>query len=186
MATGVAKYGGFYVGRYETSLSGATESLAGTEGTAQSKQGVIPTAADNNTTLMWYGLYSIQNRTYTGKDNSVESSMIWGSQYDAMINWVKNGKNETDKSKLLNMSLGNNLSGNVTTTGNGIYSDDNINNIRDLGGNLREWTLEAYGASSRVYRGGFYSISLSPSYGNINNSDELHSFNGSRMTLFIK
>ena len=91
MATSVAKYNGFYVGRYETSLSNATATDA-KDGNAQSKQGVIPTSAANSETLMWYGLYKIQNKTYTGKNNSVESSMIWGSQYDVMLNWAKTGQ----------------------------------------------------------------------------------------------
>ena len=149
MAAKVAKYGGFYVGRYETSLSDATESSAGANEKAQSKQGVIPTSAYNSATYRWYGLYSKQ-KEYTGKNGSVESSMIWGSQYDAMLNWAKNG---ADKDKLTNTSLGNH-SGSVKTTGNSNYSNDSINNIRDLGGNLIEWTLEAYDTKYRVGRGG--------------------------------
>ena len=56
MAAKVAKYGGFYVGRYETSLSDATESSAGVNEKAQSKQGVIPTSVYNSATYRWYGL----------------------------------------------------------------------------------------------------------------------------------
>ena len=153
MATSVAKYGGFYVGRYETSLSNAT-STESKDGNIQSKPGVMPTSAENSATSSWYGLYSKQDKTYTGTNNSVESSMIWGSQYDRILNWVKEGKNEEEKSKITNSKLGNNSSGSVTTTGNSKYSDDSINNIRDLGGNLFEWTLEADNASSRVWRGG--------------------------------
>ena len=149
MAAKVAKYGGFYVGRYETSLSDATESSAGVNEKAQSKQGVIPTSVYNSATYRWYGLYSKQ-KEYTGKNGSVESSMIWGSQYDAMLNWAKNG---ADKDKLTNTTLGNH-SGSVKTTGNSNYSNDSINNIRDLGGNLIEWTLEAYDTKYRVGRGG--------------------------------
>ena len=114
MATSVAKYGGFYVGRYETSLSNVTASSAGTGGTAQSKQGVIPTSAYNYATLSWYGLYSKQ-KEYTGKNGSVESSMIWGSQYDRILNWVKEGKNDEEKTKIISQKLGNH-GGSITTT----------------------------------------------------------------------
>ena len=100
----VIKYGGFYIGRYETSLSTATSESPGTSGTAQSKQGVIPTTASNSATPTWYGLYSKQNRIYAEINDSVESSMIWGSQYDAMLNWVKNGTNDEEKAKLTNTS----------------------------------------------------------------------------------
>ena len=181
MAAKVAKYGGFYVGRYETSLSDATESSAGVNEKAQSKQGVIPTSVYNSATYRWYGLYSKQ-KEYTGKNGSVESSMIWGSQYDAMLNWAKNG---ADKDKITNTSLGNH-SGSVTTTGNSNYPNDSINNIRDLGGNLIEWTLEAYDTSYRVYRGGAYNGTYSPSYRNYNYPHLTGSRIGSRVTLYIK
>ena len=183
MATSIAKYGGFYVGRYEISLSDATVSSTGTSGTAQSKQGVIPISAGNSVTSSWYGLYSKQ-KEYTGKNGSVESSMIWGSQYDTMLNWVKNG---ADKDKITNRFLGNNSSEIVTTTGNSMYSDDSINNIRDLGGNLLEWTLEADGANRRVLRGGmYYCTSLLPSSRSSYYPGSSDSNYGSRLTLYIK
>ena len=181
MAVSVAKYGGFYVGRYETSLSNATSSQAN-DGDVQSKSGVIPTSAENSTTSSWYGLYSKQ-KEYIGKNGSVESSMIWGSQYDAMINWAKNG---ADKDKITNTALGNNSGGIVTTTGNSDYPNDSINNIRDLGGNLFEWTLEAYHISNRVKRGGHYDSTHSPSYRNNNSPNLTYSYIGSRLTLYIK
>ena len=180
MAMNVAKYGGFYVGRYETSLSNATSTEA-KDGTVQSKQGVIPTSANNSETSSWYGLYSKQ-KGYTGKNGSVESSMIWGSQYDAILNWAKAG---VDKDKITNTSLGNH-SGSVTTTGNSNYPNDSINNIRDLGGNLIEWTLEAYDTYNRVFRGGSYYNTHSPSYRNYNYPYSTSSYCGSRVTLYIK
>ena len=182
MAVSVAKYGGFYVGRYETSLSDATASYAGTKENVQSKPGVMPTSAGNSATSSWYGLYSKQ-KEYTGKNGSVESGMIWGSQYDAMLNWAKNGG---DKDKITSTSFGNNSDGNVSTTGNSKYSKDSINNIRDLGGNLFEWTLEAYDTFSRVTRGGHCSFSFSPSFRIINSPDSTSSGDGSRLTLYIK
>ena len=187
MATSVARYGGFYVGRYETSLSNATESSAGTSGMAQSKQGVIPTSsAGNSATSSWYGLYSKQDKTYTGTNNSVESSMIWGSQYDRILNWVKEGKNEEEKSKITTTKLGNNLSWSLATTGNSKYSNDSINNIRDLGGNLSEWTQEGYHSFNRVSRGGSHRSAESPSYRIDNPAQETYSDYGSRLTLYIK
>ena len=182
MVISVKKNGGFYIGRYETSLSTATESDAGTSGTACSKAGVIPTAANNQVTYKWYGLYSI-SKTYTVADNSVQSSMIWGSQYDTMINWAKKG---TDKDKIVTKGIGNNSSEKATTTGNSSYSNDSINNIRDLGGNLLEWTLEANTTYHRVYHGGSYDNSSSPSYRNSNVPNGNGSNVGSRLTLYIR
>jgi len=182
MAESVAKYGGFYVGRYETSLSTATSTYAGTSGTAQSKAGVIPTAANNSATNMWYGLYS-KAKTYSA--SGVQSSMIWGSQYDAMLNWVKNGNGE-DKNKITTADIRGNYSGNVVTTGNASYANDSINKIRDLGGNLYEWTLEALNITNRVSRGGNYNVSNSPSRRNSSNPYSSHAHYGLRFSLYIQ
>ena len=183
MATSVAQYGGFYVGRYETSLSDANESFAGTTGTVQSKQGVIPTASENNATKLWYGLYSKQNKTYTGNNNSVESSMIWGSQYERILNWAKE---QNKQEKITSTSLGNNAGGIVKTTGNLEYSNDDINNIKDLGGNLREWTLEAHNMDYRVCYGGSCNFNGSPSSRYDGYPNGIYTGVGSRMTLYIK
>ena len=169
MSAKVAKYGGFYVGRYEASEAN-NRSL-------QSKSGLNPVA------LSWYELYYKCNKTYTGKNDSVESSMIWGSQYDAMLNWAKTGN---DKNKITNTSLGNNSSGSVTTAGNSNYSNDSINNIRDLGGNLYEWTLEANANNCRVLRGGVYTNSYSPSCRNEGLQFNTNDVTGGRFTLYIK
>ena len=109
--------------------------------------------------------------------------MIWGSQYDAILNWAKNG---TDKDKITNTSFGNNSSGSVTTAGNSNYLNDSINNIRDLGGNLREWTLEAYNNGRRVSHGGYYADSTSPSYRVDLSPSDIFANVGSRLTLYIK
>ena len=182
MATSVAKYKGFYVGRYETSLADATAESEGTGEKIQSKSGVIPTSAANSATAMWYGLYKVQNKTYLEKNGSVESSMIWGSQYDRIINWANEGE---DSNKLKSIQLGNH-SGDITITGNEIYKDDCINNIKDLGGNLREWTLEASYTAERTLRGGTYKNNNTISFRTLINPNSNRSHDGSRMTLYIK
>ena len=182
-ATSVAKYKGFYVGRYETSLADSDENSSGTSDRVQSKRGVIPVATNNSTASTWYGLYKVQNKTYTGKNNSVESSMIWGSQHDRIINWSKEG---SDKDKITNVALGNNSSESVKTTGNASYIQDSINNIKDLGGNLREISLAACNLDSRVVYGGNYGAKDSPIQCNYIVTNEKYSSFGSRLTLFIK
>lgn len=183
MANSVAKYGGFYIGRYETSLIDATEGSSGTKQKAQSKQGVLPAETQNSETLSWYGLFRIQDGTYTGKNNSVKSSMIWGSQYDAMINWAKQGE---DKAKTTDSNLGNCSGKEISITGNKAYADDCINNIRDLAGNVLEWTLEAYTSSFRIRRGGSCDGAYAPSFRSDFYSTDTTGENGSRMTLYIK
>ena len=184
MATSVAKNKGFYVGRYETSLTTATPTSPGTSGDVQSKAGVIPTSANNIANSNWYGLYS-KLKTY--ETTSVQSSMIWGSQYDAIMNWALKGD---DASKVKVTGNGNH-SGDIVTAGNSSYSKDSINNIRDLDGNLWEWTLEASDKNFRVVRGGAYdaSISCSPSEREMGSSGlptRNYDYTGSRLTLYIK
>ena len=154
--------GGFYVGRYELG-AGNNNNI--------SKLGVTPATAwdghDSNGDggQAWYGLYekagsySHPNSTYAG---TVTSQMIWGSQYDAMLNFALEG---SDKSKVNLESLGNHTDV-MVKTGTAIPTNvgtDKIINIYDLAGNGLEWTAEAYVASFRVHRGGdFYSTCTDP------------------------
>ena len=180
MALSVAKNGGFYIGRYETSMNDATESLVSQSGASQivaSKGGVMPVSASYNS-QRWYGLYD-KERSYAedvGISSSVKSSMIWGSQYDEMLNWALQG-NDASKVKASSTRHGPDPTGSQET--------DVINNIYDLGNNLREWTLEAYDASSRVVRGGDYSYSNSPSYRGNNGPSNAYRSNTSRLTLIL-
>ena len=172
MIASVQVHGGFYVSRYEMGIENSK---------AVSKIGITPTSANNDDSKMWYGLYS-KAKTYTNSKNSVQSSMIWGSQYDAMLNFALTGN---DKSK-------------VTTEGNGNHgrsilktgltkTSDSINNIYDLEGNMWEWSIEADANGNRVLRGGYYNNSGSPStriglISPINANGD----NSSRLALYIK
>ena len=183
MAKSVAKYKGFYVGRYETSLNDATTTSSGTSGNVQSKQGVMPVTTSNSATSTWYGLYDKSKKYTTEEYNSVQSSMIWGSQYDVILNWALTGK---DKQKVTEVGIGNNDSEGITVCGDEKYVEDNINNIRDLGGNINEITLEAYSDSNRVIRGGRFNKSRSPSIRGGNLPYVESDYVGSRLTLYIK
>lgn len=186
MIESVKKYGGFYVGRYETSLSDINDSSLEVTGIAQSKSNVIPTSANNDQTNMWYGLYD-KEKTYTGANNSVQSSMIWGSQYDAMLNWIISS-NSIDKEKIIKSGNASHSLNNIYQSG--IEENDKINNIYDLEGNLYEWTLEANSSDFRVLRGGDCSHAYFPSSRNTDNpysnGISKNSCYGSRLTLYIK
>ena len=186
MIESVKKYGGFYVGRYETSLSNEESSSSEVIGVAQSKPNIIPTTANDTETNMWYGLYA-KEKTYTGTNNSVQSSMIWGSQYDAMLNWIISS-NSTDREKLIKSeNASHNLSNSYPS---GTEDNDKINNIYDLEGNLQEWTLEANSSDFRVLRGGDCIHSYFPisriTDNPYNNDISKVSYYGSRLTLYIK
>ena len=99
----------------------------------------------------WYKMYVKQDSNYAlnpyHNSTGVKSSMIWGSQYDAMLNYILEG---TDKAKVTKI-IGNHTDKRSTT---GQFGDDILNNIFDLGSNVREWTQEAYSSVYRANRGG--------------------------------
>ena len=177
MIESVNKYKGFFVGRYETSFSDASKDSAGYSGVVQSKFGVIPISSNNTINNMWYGLYELEKK-YNVQQNSIQSSMIWGSQYDAMLNWMLSGKNGA---KITEISKSQE---NIRTTGEN--PNDVINNIYDLGNNLIEWTLEAYGDNGRVVRGGSFHNVHSPSFRSYCSPTDSKEWIGSRLALYIK
>ena len=84
MILSVKKYYGFYIGRYELGLDESNNPTS-----KKAENGIITADASNSETEMWYGLY-IKCKEYALEEEtkSVVSSMTWGSQYDAMLNWM--------------------------------------------------------------------------------------------------
>ena len=191
MIKSVSQYGGFYVGRYEMSLNSETKN-------AESKYGATSANASDTDTNQWYGLYN-RAKTYAPEKNSdntenasqkVVSSMIWGSQYDAMLKWMKGNKINTTSSSPTDLSIGTTSKNTTRVTGganNGqTVSKDKLSNIYDLLGNSLEWTQEANNTSYRVIRGGYYNSSIAPSYRSYDCPTDTLSYDGSRFTLYIK
>ena len=191
MVKSVSEYGGFYIGRYEMSINATSKN-------AESKYGATSANASDTDTNQWYGLYN-RAKTYAPEKNSdntenasqkVVSSMIWGSQYDAMLKWMKGNKINATSSSPTDLSIGTTSKNTTRVTGganNGqTVSKDKLSNIYDLLGNSREWTQEAYGTDYRVYRGGNYGDSDAPSYRNCYDPTSTRSSIGSRLTLYIK
>lgn len=184
MIKSVKEYGGFYIGRYETSL---------TTGTVESKINKTPmdsragTETSSNYGNLWYGMYNkqdslknIHNPYYNS--TTVVSSMIWGSQYDAMLNWALTG----NEANMVFDRTGNHSDSRATT---GRWGSDIMNNIFDLSSNIFEWTQEAVYASYRAHRGGYYSttstyVAGSRNYGNP--PTVASSGCGSRLTLYMR
>ena len=184
MIKSVSQYGGFYVGRYEMSLNSETKN-------AESKYGATSANASDTDTNQWYGLYN-RAKTYAPENASqkVVSSMIWGSQYDAMLKWMKGNKINVTSSSPTDLSIGNTSRNTTRVTGganNGqTVSKDKLSNIYDLLGNSLEWTQEANNTSYRVIRGGYYNSSIAPSYRSYDCPTDTLSYDGSRFTLYIK
>ncbi|MCI9063891.1 MAG: RNA methyltransferase, partial [Clostridia bacterium] len=134
---------GFYVGRYECSLTDDKTKIQSIKG----KTSATAAASSCNT---WYGLYQ-KNKEYSLKNEKLKdvvgSSMIWGSQYDQMMIWMKkNGYDVTSTTPKTGVSY------NTSQTTGKENDPDVLNNVYDLLGCNSEWTLDAFDTSNRVYR----------------------------------
>lgn len=166
----IKKYGGFYIGRYETG-------------------GLSTTAVINkmNTDIgsqNWYTMYK-KCLTLKGNNNNITTMMITGSLWDETLDWiVSSGATNSEGTTLTYQLVGSNSTtfGNYyNATFNYIAKDAEMptatetkaiststripagsaeytktNNIYDMAGNVWEWTTEAYSTYGRVYRGGVY------------------------------
>ena len=169
MIESVKKYGGYYIGRYETGDLGEEEAVVRKMNTELG--GTI-----NNITITWYVMYE-KCKNLEGEKENVETGMIWGSLWDETIQWLIDTEAEISTGEKMTYDLiakdstkwGNysnaefeyiNASGTVVTktsstkipTGSAEYTK--ANNIYDLAGNVYDWTLEADSTNNRVLRGG--------------------------------
>ena len=92
----------------------------------------------------------------------MQSSMIYGSQWDQIMIWMKEVKNTEYNSKyyILDSSYMGNYSTPSGGTGkkqvSGYKNAYGVKQIFDLGGNLRDWTTEVCSTDGRVLRGDVY------------------------------
>ena len=95
MIKSVDKYKGFYVARFELGFENKTIPVS----KSVAKNNSVRTAdADYENSKTWYGLYQKCKEMYDDESEDstygVKSNMIWGSQYDAILNWgLKRRKN---------------------------------------------------------------------------------------------
>ena len=160
MVASVEKYGGFYIGRYET-------------GNINQDTPVIQKGNTNISSQTWYNMYK-RCKNIKGANTNVETGMIWGNQWDRTLMWlIETGSKTKEQIADDSTSWGNyynatfeyvNSSGSTATknegsstripTGSAEYTK--ANNIYDLAGNVRDWTMEANSTNYRVFRGGSY------------------------------
>ena len=131
MVESVSKNKGFWLGRYDISKS---------ENKIEIKKGK-EVMIENWSELTTY------SQSYDDNVDFYKSTIIWGSQYDAMLSWMQN--NKINVTEVLNAESRNksNITGNVET--------DKINNIYDLSANF-DWstariTMESLN-NNQVYR----------------------------------
>ena len=171
MIESVEKYHGFYISRYELGLEETTPVSKDTS----TNTDVTTADASNSETYTWYGLYSkCKEFAPKSSNKSVVSSMVWGSQYDAMLNWMKKQgeavEKENDEKTNTSKKTGNN-------------PNDIIRNIYDIYGCHGDWTLSAVSNNLRGYYGGY---NVSPANIEGTNPTEADVNMSTRISLYIK
>ena len=193
MVVSVEKYGGFYIGRYET-------------GNINQETPVVQKGNTNISRQTWYNMYK-RCKNIRGDNTNVVTGMIWGNQWDRTLMWlIETGSKTKEQIADDSTSWGNynnatfeyvNSSGSTVTknensgtkipTGNTEYTK--ANNIYDLAGNVYDWTMEAHSAYHRVFRGGScsYNGGNYPAVSRYSDSPTFSSNNyGCRSALYIK
>ncbi len=159
MVASVEKYGGFYIGRYETGDLDKS----------------IPLVVKGNKDISyesWYSVYE-ESKKLKKENNNVETGMIWGCQFDATLKFLIESGNKTCEDMVDSTSWGNHLNSEFQYDLGGGYTDTkglnskviiptgsaeytNANNIYDFAGNVYDGTMEADSDNKRMWSGGFY------------------------------
>ena len=142
MIDSVQRYHEFYIGRYETG------------NLSQSKAVIVKENSDIDGKL-WYKSYKMCKTLSEDKVN-VETSMIWGCQWDRTLIWLVESDNKTITDICNSKEWGNHHGGWGAGKVSGYSENWKVANIYDLSGNMNEWTMENCYSADRVTRGGAY------------------------------
>ena len=182
--TSVAKYGGYYIGRYEVGKNGDT---------AVVKYGQTPYAE-----ITWSTAYGLAKKIIT---NSEATSYLCSSYaWDTAVNFIQNNSTAKNYATSIEGFNGNwnpqavkDPSGNVIKpAGTSQQLNTGLTtqfcNIFDMGGNEAEFTTELNPGTSEtvVLRGGGYYYNLPAGYRWDIYSGSAFVFDGFRATLFLK
>ena len=177
----VQKYGGFYVGRFETGDGDITEARTSTRN------------SDNMVIQKYAQIYNyvpfasttIDRKEVTGarelavkfgnqnQYQTVTTSILYGVQWDAILRFLVSNENPVNDSTSwgnypnatvsYSDSLGNTyrkMQGEARLLQTGSSEQTKAKNIYDIAGNVYEWTMESTGSSTRVVRGGAYLVNI--------------------------
>ena len=168
---------GFYIGRYESGNLGENETAVSTKD------------AKGISSQTWYQMYKAQKNIY-GPDAEAKTHMIWGSQYDQVLIWMKDVENLDASSKKFYILDSTNMgvySNNKSTYWDATTGKFEVKNVYDLAGNVYDWTMEADRTNGRVFHGGSCNgvASDNPaSYRNYGDPTLKRDYYGSRLTLY--
>ena len=168
MLRSVYKNKGFYIGRYE---AGSTTQRAYASPTTEMvvQKGKYPynyvawgvSASDWSSDVVFggtnygKGAVYLSKKMYEGKDVGVISTLCYGVQWDAMLDFIKDKNNVTNSTTWGNCRPD---SGTTTLKNTGSSDSYSAKNIYDVSGNLSEWTMEGQKSTdnARVSRGNDY------------------------------
>ena len=191
MIDSIEKYGGFYIGRYESSNISKDEI-------------VIRKGKKACTEISWYEAY-FRSKTLRHANCSIETGLIWGNQWNRILMWLIETENKTKEQIAQNSGSWGNYKDstfeyideygeikikneNVTAeipTGSSEYTK--ANNIYDIAGNLTEWSMTTNRNgrttnSGSCYNTSSYDVNHKSQYGPISSQTAI-SF---RAMLYIK
>ena len=161
----IEKYGGFWIGRYET-------------GALSAKEPVVQRMNTDISAQTWYTEY--MRMQFIGVNTNVKTNMIFGCLWDETLQWLVDTENKTYAEIADSTSWGNYnpTTFEYTTTSGGTATKaassstrvpagsteyTKSNNIYDMAGNVFDWTLDGNGSNSRGLRGGPY-VNAAASY----------------------
>lgn len=161
----IKKYGGFYIGRFETGDVTYTGDTRYVRPVVQRMRTV-----NSINYVTWYDAY--RNLRTLGASSAVKANIIPGCLWDETLQWFQESGAKTaaeinDSGKWGNhynstFTYYTNVGGTKATKGansatyvpTGSSEQNKANNIYDMAGNMWEWTLEGDGGSYRMFRGG--------------------------------
>lgn len=177
----VKKYGGFYIGRYETGdLTAESERT-----TVKNSDSIGVRKYLNTYNYVPFKLSTINKREITGAQElaikfgeqnnykTVTTSVVYGVQWDSMLrfivsdvynvnNSIRWGNYSTSELTYTDVN-GNSFkkeNGEIRLLRTGASEETKAKNIYDVAGNAYEWTMEAAGSAVRVVRGGCYVVGV--------------------------
>ena len=202
MAESVNKYGGFYIGRYETTIDSNNNIGSKYNKTVLTSDKTIKTGTNPNNSqkyyYRWWGLYYASRHSNVAENgNIVQTNMIWGQEWDKMISYFDKPENNINYAAIDITNTYDKQQNTVVPSGTARYTpkegvtnveemNDKIFNIYDLRMNAYDWTAEANYTSIRVRRGGLHSSSTSASYRSDNSPGVSSSGRCTRLTLYIR
>lgn len=187
----ISKYGGFWIGRYET-------------GDVSKTVPVVQKMNKDNVSQNWYTMYMKLQRVDINEN--VNTSMIWGCLWDETCQWLVDSGRFTPNELIVSNTWGNYMdveldyvdeNGSVLLkklgvsklipTGSSEYT--NANNVYDIAGNGMEWLLTSAGGNGREIKGGGFSYygSRYSASGSVTNFPNFgFGYYSSRCILYIK